>query len=269
METVELAVDDGGSGEGLPVVFLHSLAGDTRQWDAQLAHLRRARRALALDWRGHGRSGAPASPDWRMETLAADVAAAVDRLGLPRFVMVGHSAGGLVGSFYAARHPERVGGLLLLDPAGDTRRIPAEMMDSFLAALQGDAYAQTIEGYWRNIAGQNAAVRDRLMADLRATPGATVAGVFAALRETEVEPVLAAYRGPRLAIVTPANNGPFSLHNVDRSLPHRIVTGTGHWTPARQAGRGESHVRRVHRAGGGYGLTPGGSGPRLPFDSYT
>jgi pimeloyl-ACP methyl ester carboxylesterase len=229
METVELAADDGGSGEEVPVVFLHSLAGNTGQWEAQLAHLRRSRRAVALDWRGHGRSGAPATEDWRMEALAGDVAAAVDRLGLRRFALVGHSAGGLVASFYAARHPDRVAGLLLLDPAGDTRSLPAEMIDPFIAALQGDAYAQTIEGYWRTIAGPNAAVRDRVMADLHATPRATVAGVFAALRETEVEPALAAYGGPRLAIVTPANNGPFSLHNVDRSLPHRIVPGTAHW----------------------------------------
>lgn len=228
-ETVQLAVDDGGSGDGLPVVLLHSLAGNAGQWDAQLAHLRRSRRAVAIEWRGHGRSGAPELPDWRMEALAEDVAEAVDRLGLRRFVLVGHSAGGLVGLFYAARHPERVAGLLLLDPAGDTRRLPAEMIEPFIAALQGDAYERTIEGYWRTIAGPNAAVRDRLLADLRATPRATVAGIFAALRETDVETALQGYRGPRLAIVTPANNGPFSLHNVDRTLPHRIVTGTAHW----------------------------------------
>ncbi|HET7230523.1 MAG TPA: alpha/beta fold hydrolase [Longimicrobium sp.] len=228
-ETVELAADDGGSGEELPVVFLHSLAGNTGQWAAQLAHLRRSRRAVALDWRGHGRSGAPEAAEWRMEALAEDVAAAVHRLGLQRFVLVGHSAGALVGLFLAGRHPERVAGLLLLDPAGDTRRLPAEMIDPFVAALRGDAYTQTIEGYWRAIAGTNAAVRDRLLADLRATPQSTVAGIFAALRETDVETALRAYGGPRLAIVTPANNGPFSLHNVDRSLPHRVVTGTAHW----------------------------------------
>jgi pimeloyl-ACP methyl ester carboxylesterase len=228
-ETVELAADDGGSGDALPVVLLHSLAGNAGQWEAQLAHLRGTRRAVAIEWRGHGRSGAPDAAEWGMDALAEDVAAAVDRLGLRRFVLVGHSAGGLVALFYAVRHPERVAGLLLLDPAGDTRRLPAEMIDPFIAALQGDAYTQTIEGYWRTNAGPNAAVRERVMAGLRATPRATVAGVFAALRDTEVEAALGGYGGPRLAIVTPANNGPFSLHNVDRTLPHRVLTGTAHW----------------------------------------
>ena len=50
-----LHADDGGSG-GVPVVFIHSYAGDTTHWTAQLAHLRKTRRAIALDLRGHGQS---------------------------------------------------------------------------------------------------------------------------------------------------------------------------------------------------------------------
>jgi pimeloyl-ACP methyl ester carboxylesterase len=196
-----------------------------------------------------------------MEALAEDVAAEIERLGLKRFVLVGHSAGGLVGVFYAAKHPERVAGLLLLDPAGDTRRLPAEMIDPFIAALQGDAYTQTIEGYWRTIAGPNAAARDRLLADLRATPRATVAGIFAALRETDVETALAGYRGPRLAIVTPANNGPFSLHNIDRTLPHRIVPGTAHWIQLEKPDEVnrmiDEFVAEVEQGGGTAGGTAG------------
>ena len=53
-----LAVDDGGTG-GLPVVFLHSYAGSKAHWAAQLAHLRKTRRAVAIDLRGHGDSAAP------------------------------------------------------------------------------------------------------------------------------------------------------------------------------------------------------------------
>jgi pimeloyl-ACP methyl ester carboxylesterase len=227
--TIELYADDGGSGGALPLVFLHSLAGNTSQWAAQLAHVRGTRRAVALDWRGHGRSGAPRLPDWSMDALADDVAAAVDRLGLDRFVLVGHSAGGLVALAYAAAHSNRVAGLLLVDPAGDMRRLPGEMIDPFLAALRSEAYAHTIDGYWRSIAGNDPAVRDRLLADLRATPQATVAGVFDALRDANAEPALKAYRGPRLSVVTSANNGPFSLHNIDPTLPHRVITGSGHW----------------------------------------
>jgi len=227
--TVELYADDGGAGDGLPVVLLHSLAGNTRQWEAQLAHLRAARRAVALDWRGHGRSGAPEGGGWSPAEMAGDVAAAVERLGLGRFVLVGHSAGALVALAYAGMRPERVAGLLLLDPSGDMRRLPREMIDPFLAALEGDGYRERIEGYWDGIVGADPAVRARLMADLRATPKSTVAGIFRALATADVEALLRGYTGPRISITTPQNDGPISLHNLDASLPHQVVTGTGHW----------------------------------------
>jgi pimeloyl-ACP methyl ester carboxylesterase len=226
---VELYVDDGGAGDGVPVVLLHSLAGNARQWEAQLAHLRPTRRAVALEWRGHGRS--PAAPDgrWRVEEMAEDVFAAVERLGLERFVLVGHSAGGSVAIAFAGAHPGRVAGLLLLDAAGDSRNFPRAMLDPFLAALDSDAYASTIEGYWGTIAGTDPAVRERLMAELRDTPPATVAGVFRSTTEFDPGASLRRYHGPRLSVVTPRNTGPHSQLALDPSMPHVTVTGTGHW----------------------------------------
>jgi pimeloyl-ACP methyl ester carboxylesterase len=226
---VELHADDGGAGDGVPVVLLHSLAGNTRQWDAQLAHLRATRRAVALDWRGHGRS--PAAPDgsWRIEDMAEDVAAAADRLGLGRFVLAGHSAGGSVAIAAAGAHPERVAGLFLLDSAGDVRLFPRETIDPFLAALETDAYASTIEGYWGSIMGTNPAVRERLLDDLRATSPVAVASVFRSTTEFDLGAALGRYPGPRLSVVTPRNTGPYSLLSLDPTMPHVTVTGTGHW----------------------------------------
>ena len=110
--TVELYSDEGGTGDLLPVVFLHSSAGNASQWSAQLEHLRSHRRAVALEWRGHGRSGAPDDGDYSFSAMAADVAEAVERLGLGRFVLIGHSGGGLVALQYVAEHPERVAGVV-------------------------------------------------------------------------------------------------------------------------------------------------------------
>ena len=145
-QPVDLYADDGG---GLPVVLLHSCAGSASQWSAQLGHLRPQRRAVALDWRGHGRSGNPADGDYSFTAMAADVAEAADRLGIGRFVLVGHSAGGLVSLQSAAEHPERVAGLLLVDPAGDARKVPSEQMEPLLTGLDSDAYWDTIGEYWR------------------------------------------------------------------------------------------------------------------------
>jgi pimeloyl-ACP methyl ester carboxylesterase len=227
--TVELHADDGGAGDGVPVVLLHSLAGNTGHWEAQLAHLRVTRRAVALDWRGHGRSPAAPEGSWRVEDMAEDVAAAADRLGLDRFVLGGHSAGGSVAIAFAGAHPERVAGLFLLDAAGDSRLFPRETLDPFFAALETDAYASTIEGYWGTIMGTNPAVRARLLDDLRATSPAAVASVFRSTTEFDPGSALRRYHGPRLSVVTPRNTGPYSLLSLDPGMPHVTVTGTGHW----------------------------------------
>jgi pimeloyl-ACP methyl ester carboxylesterase len=42
-------------------------------------------------------------------------------------------------------------------------------------------------------------------------------------------PALGRYQGPKLAIVTPFNDAPFSLHRLGQGFPHQVVTGTGHW----------------------------------------
>jgi len=98
--TVHLYADDGGTGDMLPVVFLHSTAGNASQWAAQLEHLRPTRRAVALEWRGHGRSAAPDDGDYSFPATAADVEEAVNRLSIGRFVLLGHSGGGLVAVQY-------------------------------------------------------------------------------------------------------------------------------------------------------------------------
>jgi len=145
-------------------------------------------------------------------------------------VLVGHSTGGLVALQYAGNHPERVAGLLLADPAGDARKVPAEQMEPLLASLASDAYAQTMEQYFGFLlTGSDTAVRERVMADLRATPKETVVGSFRAHSEYDPLPALQRYVGPKLSVITPVNDAPFGLHNLGANLPHTTFTGTGHW----------------------------------------
>ncbi len=228
MKTVELYADDGGTGTLLPVIFLHSTAGNAWQWAAQLEHLRPQRRAVALEWRGHGRSDLPTDGDYSFPAMAADVDEAVKRLGTKRFVLVGHSGGGLVALQYAADHSERVAGLLLADPAGDARRIP--QMASFLEGLASDAYAETIEGYWNLLlTGAKDAVREQVMADLRVIPKETVVGFFRVQVAYDPSLPLRRYEGLKRSVITPANDTPFGLHNLGADLPYETLEGTGHW----------------------------------------
>jgi pimeloyl-ACP methyl ester carboxylesterase len=224
-----LFIDDGGEA-GTPVLFVHSAAGSSELFAAQLDHLRAAgRRAIAIDLRGHGRSRPPADGDYSIEGMATDVGAVADHLGLARFVLVGHSLGGAVSVAFAGRHPDRVAGLLLLDPASDGRTIPAEQADQLMAALDRDAYGTT-ENYWKPmIEATPGPARTLLLDVLRRTPKQVVMEPLRALLTFDPVPPLSRYDGPRLTVTTKYNETPGSYQNLVPSLPHRKVEGTGHW----------------------------------------
>ncbi|MFL5403572.1 MAG: alpha/beta fold hydrolase [Gemmatimonadales bacterium] len=227
-----LVVDDGGPpaelGGDLPVVLVHSVAGNTRQWKAQLERLRPQRRAIAFDFRGHGRSEPARNGDYSIDAMASDVSAVANSLGLQQFVLVGHSMGGGAALVYAGNHPGRVAGLLLVDPIGDSKAIPPSDIQSFLEGFELD-YDRGSQKYWTEIAGPDSTVRSRLLADLRATPRETVLPVLRSVMQFDPDSSLARYQGPKLSVVTPYNDQAFSLHRLGNGFPHRVVAGTGHW----------------------------------------
>jgi pimeloyl-ACP methyl ester carboxylesterase len=68
-----------------------------------------------------------------------------------------------------------------------------------------------------------------LLDDLRATPKETVIQGLRGVMQFDPDPGLERYSGPKLSIITPHNDMPFSLHRLGKGFPHRVVTGTGHW----------------------------------------
>ena len=226
-----LFVDDGGGGAGMPVVLIHSLAGNSGHWTPQLAHLRRTTRAVALDLRGHGRSDAPKDGRFAPGDYAQDVRLMMDTLGIRRAVVVGHSMGGGVAAALAGLAPDRVAGLLFVDPIDDpSKRPPDEGSAAFLRRLDGPEYAMAIEAYWLEIlklAGDG--VQQQVLADLRATPQATVVGSMRAMTGFNAEATLAAYHGPMLSVTTPLNEFPSSLHRVMPVIRREKMAGVSHW----------------------------------------
>lgn len=229
----ELFVDDGGPGNsasGLPVVFIHSASGAGTHWADQLKHLRQTRRAIAIDLRGHGRSTMPTNGDFAIASMADDIGAVADQLGLDRFVLVGHSMGGFVAIAYAGAHPDRVAGLFLLDPASDGRMMPREQAAGLMAALRSEAYQPTIEGYWATIIGTpRKEVRDQLMTDLRHTPRETVTGTLEELLGFDPVTPLRRYAGPKRTLITLFNEKPASLQYLVPELASEKIDSTGHW----------------------------------------
>jgi pimeloyl-ACP methyl ester carboxylesterase len=219
----------GGWGPRLPVLFVHSLAGNGGQWALQLDHLRRSRRAVAVDLRGHGDSDPADDGVYDLQALAGDVGAVADQLSLRRFVLVGHSLGASVAIAYAGLHGERVAGLLLVDPNGDQTLIPRAEVEPFLAALRGDPLRE-LESYFRQLlVGGDRDAAQWVIQDLRLTHEDAIVGAVEASILSSPLPALARYQGPKLSVISDMNRLPYSLHNLVSDLPIHLMRGTGHW----------------------------------------
>jgi pimeloyl-ACP methyl ester carboxylesterase len=101
-------------GEGTPVLLLHAFPLDSRMWLPQVEALA-GYQVIVPDLRGFGAARAMAGERSDIELLADDVARLLDQRKLERVVLCGLSLGGYVALAFARRHPERLGGLLLLD----------------------------------------------------------------------------------------------------------------------------------------------------------
>ncbi|MGN6202927.1 MAG: alpha/beta fold hydrolase [Solirubrobacterales bacterium] len=102
-------------GLGSPVICVHGLCqrGDVFSGLAQTLAVA-GHRVVAVDLRGHGRSGT--EPPWSVATHVEDLLETAAAAGIESAAWVGHSFGGHVLAALAAAHPERVERLALLDP---------------------------------------------------------------------------------------------------------------------------------------------------------
>lgn len=101
-------------GRGSPVVFSHGFLWSGRMFDAQVAALESRFRCIAFDHRGQGRSEVTEF-GYSIEELAEDARQLIQALGAAPCHFVGLSMGGFVGMRLAARHPELIRSLSLLE----------------------------------------------------------------------------------------------------------------------------------------------------------
>jgi pimeloyl-ACP methyl ester carboxylesterase len=147
-------------GGGSPaVLLLHGLAGYAGEWSETADCLGGNGRVVAVDARGHG--GSERIP--RHLSLSAqvdDAAYLIKRLGLGRCVVVGQSFGGVIAMLLAARHPDLLRGLVVVEATPMTpdaaaiervRRWLAVWPVPFAGRMLGKSEGRTFWGEWASI----------------------------------------------------------------------------------------------------------------------
>ena len=195
-------------GSGPPILFSHGLLWSGEMFSAQIKALRTSHRCICYDHRGQGQS--PPSPTpFDMETLFDDAVALIEKLELGPVHFVGLSMGGFVGMRLAARRPEYIKSLVLIETAADPEprlNIPKYKALALLASLLG--YRMLVPPIMKIMFGtafrqdpQRAELRRKMedhLASLR--PAETQAALRSVIRRRSIEQELASIQTPTLVL---------------------------------------------------------------------
>ncbi|MBV9077911.1 MAG: alpha/beta hydrolase [Methylobacteriaceae bacterium] len=134
------------AGEGPPVLLLHGNGATTEDFalSGLLDRLARRHRVVAMDRPGYGYTPRPRDRVWGPAAQAGLIARFIDRIGMERPVVVGHSWGTLPALALALDHPDEVGGLVLMSgPYFPSARIDVWLMAPPALPVVGDALLYT------------------------------------------------------------------------------------------------------------------------------
>jgi pimeloyl-ACP methyl ester carboxylesterase len=158
-----------------PILFVHGLSYFSWDWLTVAAAFGSDRECVAVDMRGFGDSVCSPARDYNVPAMAQDLANILDHLQWKRAIVLGHSMGGRSTAYLAAKQPQRVAGLVLVDyspdnaPAGSKRtaQMVAGTPDVFASIEDGMKYfnaspdkRERFEAYLRRVDGGFEVKRD-------------------------------------------------------------------------------------------------------------
>ncbi len=231
------AVLDSGSGAAL--LLLHGW-GATKELMTPVAQRLTGYRTIIPDLPGFGATPAPPQ-GWGVDEYAAWVLALLDRLGVERAQVVGHSNGGRIAIALAVAHPERVDHLVLADSAGIRPRhgVRYQVRVRTFKLLRAASRRGWLPARVRDAAQRRAAQRGS--ADYRAASGA-LRDSMVRLVNTDMRPWLTRLRTPTLLIWGERDQDtPLADARImERLVPDAglvVFEGAGHFAYAEQPDR--------------------------------
>ena len=242
--------EQGGGGDGPPILCLSGLTRNSTDFDYVLPYLAGENRVIRLDYRGRGRS--QRAPDWKtysVPTEAGDVIALLDHLEVPQAAVLGTSRGGLIAMSLALMAKDRLAAVCLVDigpviapegmeairgylgrpPAAKTIDEAVAMRASLMAGFEGvpeSRWREEVEKHYREAEDGLAINYDARLRDAVLEGGAQPA--------PDLWPLFDALAGLPLALIRGANSdllSPETAAEMRRRRPDMIfadVPGRGH-----------------------------------------
>jgi pimeloyl-ACP methyl ester carboxylesterase len=128
--------------DGPDIVMIHGFASSSYTWNGVAPLLQKSGlHVFSVDMKGFGWSDRPRGADYDPRTLAREVTALMDALGIKKAAIAGNSLGGAVSLMIAGEQPERVDTLVLVDSAGYQQKKPIIMR---LMELPGSEYMMNL-----------------------------------------------------------------------------------------------------------------------------
>lgn len=239
------------AGKGEPVLLLHGYAQTSHMWRPLIAEIAKTRTVIAPDLRGFGQSAKP-DDGYDKKSLAQDVHALAEFLGIKRARVVGHDIGLMVAYAYAAQYPGEVERIALMDAflpgVGDWTNVWL-MRDLWHFHFYGKAPLALVKGreriylehFWNDFAAnprRSVSERDRrFYAAEYARPGSMRAGfeVFRAFEQDSKDFANFAktkLNMPMLVLTGEKASGEFLIEQgrlVADNVEGIVVKGSGHW----------------------------------------
>jgi pimeloyl-ACP methyl ester carboxylesterase len=136
-------------GGGDPIIFIHGLGGNLSHWLKCVTALSNSYQCIAIDLPGYGRSDKNISTAKdRMQYYADVVTEFIQKKGLQKVVLTGHSMSGQIAIIIALQHPELISKLILVAPAG-LETFTEEEAAKMIAATPPELYQKQEEAVIR------------------------------------------------------------------------------------------------------------------------
>lgn len=228
---IKLAYEERGSGAPA-FVLIHGWTCDRSFFAPQAEFFARRHRVVSVDLRGHGESDKPQGA-YPISAYADDIAHLIDTLQLGRVVAVGHSMGGITALQLGAAYPEKIAGIVMVDPA--PLAFPAELrtgIEALVAAIDAgnqEPRRQFIADHLFLPTSDKALV-ERVLKVMMAAPAPVASAAMRGILAFEGVKAAARCKVPALHIAaTPPLNPPHLMTEWLPSVVNGWTVGAGHF----------------------------------------